>query len=149
MYKRQEKLGTDLSTLLPGTGDLPGETEYLRIPGLVDGSIVFHTRAILGYEVLAPGYEAKYEAGGVSGTLILITPEDAGPAPQFRERLSRFLPGFGQVEKDLFQADLPSGRLWLISREGFHLGVAGKMTREQAGEILSKVLKGFLVLRPQ
>ncbi|MGB3096942.1 MAG: DUF6599 family protein [Candidatus Deferrimicrobiaceae bacterium] len=134
-----EKLGTDLSTLLPGTGDLPRETEILRIPGLVDGSIVFHRRAILGYAVLAPGYEAKVAVPGTAGTLILITPEDAGPAPQFRERLSRFLPGFAQVEKDLFQADLPSGTLWLMFRDGFHFGVAGKMTREKASAVLSIV----------
>ena len=134
-----EKLGTDLSTLLPGTGDLPRETEILRIPGLVDGSIVFHRRAILGYEVLAPGYEAKVAVPGTAGTLILITPEDAGPAPQFLRKLSGSLPGFVRVGKEMARADLPSGTLWLISREGFHLGVAGKMTREKASAVLSIV----------
>lgn len=134
-----ESLGREVSALLPGTDDPPPETETLRIPGLVDGSLVFHRRAILGYEVLAPGYEAKYAIRGTSGTLVLITPEDAGPAPPFRERLSRFLPGFTQVEKELFRADLPSGTIWFMSRNGFHLGVAGKITRAQAGEILSKV----------
>jgi hypothetical protein len=132
-----EKLGTDLSALLSGTGDLPRETEILRIPGLVDGSIVFHRRALLGYEVLAPGYEAKYEAGGVSGTLILITAEDAGPAAQFFEKLSVALPGFSQVEKDLARADLPSGTLWLMSGNGFHFGLAGEVTREKASAVLS------------
>jgi hypothetical protein len=138
-----EKLGRELSDLLPGTGDPPRETETLRIPGLVDGSIVFHRRVLLGYEVLAPGYEAKYAVPGTSGTLVLITPEDAGPALQFQERLSDALPGFAQVEKDLVRADLPSGTLWLMSRNGFHFGVMGKMTREQAGEILSKVSQRF------
>ena len=144
-----EKLGRELSDLLPGTGDPPRETQALRIPGLVDGSIVFHKRALLGYEVLAPGYEAKVAVPGTSGTLVLITPEDAGPAPQFQEKLSDALPGFAQVEKDLARADLPSGTLWLMSRNGFHFGVMGKITQEQAGEILSKVLKGFLLLRRQ
>ena len=134
-----EKLGTDLSALLSGTGNLPGETEILRIPGLVEGSIVFHRRAILGYEVLAPGYEAKVAVPGTSGTLVLITPEDAGPAPQFLRKLSGSLPGFARGEKEMVRADLPSGTLWLISREGFHLGVEGKMTREKASAVLSIV----------
>ncbi len=138
-----EKLGKDLSALLPGTGDLPGETKYLRIPGLVDGSIVFQKRALLGYEVLAPGYEARYAAQGVTGTLILITPEDAGPAPQLLRKLSGALPGFTSAEEGLFRADLPSGTLWLMSRNGFHLGVAGKLTQEQAKEVLSSIASGL------
>jgi hypothetical protein len=136
-----EHLGREISALLPGTDDPPRETEILRIPGLVEGSLVFQRRAILGYDVLAPGYEAKYAVPGTSATLVLITPDDAGPAPRFRARLSRFLPGFAQIEKDLARADLPSGTLWLMSRDGFHFGVAGKIPRAQAGEILSKVLQ--------
>jgi hypothetical protein len=136
-----ENLGRGLSVLLSGTGDFPRETEILRIPGLVDGSIVFHRRALLGYEVLAPGYEAKYEAGGVSGTLILITPEDADPAVQFLEKLSVALPWFTRVEKDLARADLPSGTLWLMSLSGFHFGLAGEVTREKASAVLSIVAK--------
>jgi hypothetical protein len=134
-----ESLGREVSAFLPGTDDPPPETEALRIPGLVDGTLVFHRRAILGYEVLAPGYEAKVSVTGTSATLVLITPEDAGPAQQFRERLSRFLPGFASIEKDLARADLPSGTFWLMSRNGFHFGVAGKITGAQAGRILSKV----------
>jgi hypothetical protein len=134
-----ERLGRQVSALLPGTGDPPPETEALRIPGLVARSLVFHRRAILGYDALAPGYEAKYAVPGTSATLVLITPEDAGSAAQFRERISRSLPGYARMEKDLARADLPSGTLWLMSRNGFHFGVAGKITRAQAGEILSKV----------
>jgi len=136
-----EKLGRDLSTLLPGTGAPPRETEILRIPGLVDGTIVFHRRAILGVEALAPGYEAKYEAPGVAATLILIPPEDAVPAAQFRERLSRALPGLERVGEDLVRADLPTGTLWILSREGSHLGVAGKVTRHQAEEVLAMIAR--------
>jgi hypothetical protein len=138
-----EKLGRDLSDLLPGTGDPPRETQALRIPGLVEGSIVFHKRALLGYEVLAPGYEAKYEWQGTAGTLILITPEDAGHAPQLLRKLSGALPGFTSAEEGLFRADLPSGTLWLMSRNGFHFGVAGKLTQEQAKGILSAVSNGL------
>jgi len=134
-----ESLGREVSALLPGTDDPPPETEALRVPGLVDGSLVFHRRAILGYEILAPGYEAKYAVPGTSATLVLITPEDAGPVPQFRERLSRSLPGFAPIEKDLARADLPSGTLWLMSRNGFHFGVAGKLGKERALPILHEM----------
>ncbi len=137
--KHLEKLGRDLSGILPGTGDPPPETQALRIPGLVDGSVVFHRRALLGYEGLAPGYEGKYESKGISGILILIDARDSGPAPQFREKLSGALPGFTSSEEGLFRADLPSGTLWLISRDGFHLGTSGKLAREQAKEILSRM----------
>lgn len=134
-----ESLGREISALLPGTDDPPRETEALRIPGLVDGSVVFHRRALLGYEVLAPGYEAKYSAEGTAGTLILITPADAGPFPQFQEKLSRSLPGFARVEKELFRADLLSGTLWLMSQNGFTFGLSGKMPRAQAEGVLTKV----------
>jgi hypothetical protein len=134
-----ERLGRDVSALLPGTGDPPPETEALRVPGFVDRSLVFHQRAILGYEVLAPGYEAKYAIPGTSATLVLITPEDAGPAAQFRERLSRSLPGYAPIEKDLVRADLPSGTLWLMSRNGFYFGVAGKLGKERALPILHEM----------
>ncbi len=134
-----ESLGRAVSSILPGTGDSPPETDVLRIPGFVDGSIVFHRRAILGYEVLAPGYEAKYAIPGTSGTLVLIMAEDTGPAPQFQGVLSQFLPGFSGIGKDLFRADLPSGTLWLMFRGGYRIGVEGRMSREQAGEVLSKM----------
>jgi hypothetical protein len=132
-----ENLGWELSDLLPGTGDPPPETQALRIPGLVHGSIVFHKRALLGYEVLAPGYEAKYEEGGISATLILIGSEDVGPAQAYRDRLSASLPGFVQDDDGTIRADLPPGTLWLFSRNGFHIGAAGRMTRAQAEKILS------------
>ncbi len=134
-----ENLGREISGLLSGTGDPPPETEALRVPDLVDGTIVFHRRAILGFEALAPGYEAKYVAPGIEGTLILITPEDAGSAVQFQQRLSRALPGAARVDNDLVRADLPSGTLWILSRKGFHLGMAGRVTRDQAEGVLSKV----------
>jgi hypothetical protein len=136
-----ENLGRDLSDLLPGTGDPPPETLALRIPGLVEGSVVFHKRALLGYEVLAPGYEAKYEEGGISGTLILIDAEDVGPAPQFLRKLSGALPGFARLEEGLIRADLPSGTLWIRFRERDPIGIAGKVTREQAEAVILQVAK--------
>src|SRR3990170_2691598 len=138
-----ENLGRDLSDLLPGTGDPPPETQALRIPGLVEGAVVFHRRAILGYEVLAPGYEAKYEAGGISGALILIDAEDAGPAPQFLRKLSGALPGFARLEEGVIRADLPSGTLWLRFRERYLIGMAGKVTRDQAEAVILHVAKGL------
>lgn len=131
------QLGREISALLPGTGDPPRETETFRIPGLVDGSVVFHRRAILGYEALAPGYEARHEMRGTSGTLILLLSDDTGSASQFHERLSVSLPGFARADQDLFRADLPSGTLWLLSRNGYHLGYAGKANRTHAEAILS------------
>jgi hypothetical protein len=134
-----ENLGRDISDLLPGTGDPPREAQVLEVPGHVDGTIIFARRALLGYEVLAPGYESKYSAQGITGNLVLITPEDSGPAPQFLDKLSGTLPGFARVDEEMVRADLPSGTLWLLSREGFFIGVAGKMTRERAGAVLSIV----------
>ena len=136
-----ENLGRDLSDLLPGTGDPPPETQAMHIPGLVDGSIVFHKRALLGHEVLAPGYEAKYETGAISGALILIDAEDAGPAPQFLRKLSGALPGFARLEEELIRVDLPSGTLWLRFRERYLIGMAGKVTREQAEAVMLQVAK--------
>jgi hypothetical protein len=136
-----ETLGREISGILPGTGDPPRETEALRVPGLVDGTIVFHRRAILGIEALAPGFEAKYTAPGVAATLILISPQDAGPAAQVRERISRVLPRLERIREDLVRADLPTGTLWVLSHGGYHLGVAGMVTRDQAEEVLAKIAR--------
>ena len=138
-----KSLGRELSALLPGTDDPPPETKALRIAGLVDGSVVFHRRALLGYEALAPGYEAKYESEGISATLILIDEKDVGPTSQFLEKLSGALPEFASVENGLFRMDIPSGTLWIIFRDGYYLGAAGKMTQEQAGKIIAAISNGL------
>jgi len=71
---------------------------------------VFHRRALLGYEALAPGFVKKLQGA---------------------------IPGFSPAGEDRYRADLPSGTLWLLSRERYHLGLAGKATRAQAEAILS------------
>jgi hypothetical protein len=39
----------------------------------------------------------------------------------------------------MVRADLPSGTVWLMSRNGFHFGLAGKVKREKASAVLSIV----------
>lgn len=134
-----ERLGRDLCALLPGSGEFPWEAEALRIPGAAEGPVVFHRRALLGYETLAPGFEARYEDAGFSGKVLLIAAEDAGAAPDFAKKLPGVLPGFAPAGEDLVRADLPFGTLWLLSRERYHLGLAGKATRAQAQAILSEL----------
>ncbi len=131
-----ERLGKDLAALLPGSASFPREAEALRIPGSAPGPVAFHRRAMLGYEALAPGFEARIDDGEVSGRILLISGEDVGPASLFRKRLSKSLPGFSSAGGDIFRADLPSGTLWLLSRSGYQLGFVGKATRAQAEAIL-------------
>lgn len=134
-----ERLGRELCALLPGSGEFPRETEALRVPGAAggEGPVVFHRRALLGYEALAPGFETRYEDAEFSGKILLIRAEDAGPAPGFVRKLQGVLPGFSPAGENLYRADLPSGTLWLLSRESYHLGLAGKATLPQARAILS------------
>jgi len=136
-----ESLGRELSVLLPGTDDPPREAEALRIPGSVQRPVIFHRRALLGYVTLAPGFESRIDGGTVSGRILLFTAEDVGPAPGFLEKLAGELPGFSPAGGGYYRADLPSGTLWLLSRERYHLGFLGKSTRTQAEAILSDLDK--------
>lgn len=132
-----ELLGRDLSALLPGSGEFPPEAAALQVPGAVEGPVVFHRRALLGYESLAPGFEARYEDAEFSGKILLIRAEDAGPSTDLVGKLKGVLPGFAPAGGGLHRADLPFGTLWLLSRERYHLGLAGKATRARAEAILS------------
>jgi len=78
---------------VPGKGDPPAETLAFRIPGVVPGTTVYQKRAILGDERLAPGFEAKFDAGGVPWTLLLLLPKGSGKGGAL-ERLTA-LPGLG------------------------------------------------------
>jgi len=143
-----ERLGRDLAAHLPGTGAFPRETEVLRIPGSMQGPVVFHRRAALGYEALAPCFEAKIDDGKISGRLLLLTDEDVGSRSALFEKLKRELPGFSLEGRGYSRASLASGTLWLLSRERYHLGFAGKTTREQAEAILTAVdNRASLILR--
>ena len=59
------RLGHDAARFLPGRWDPPPETEILKVSGLVPATVVYHKKALLGYEGLAPGYEAKVESDWV------------------------------------------------------------------------------------
>jgi len=143
-----QRLGRDLATLLPGTGEFPRETEVLRLPGLTQGPVAFHRRAVLGYEALAPCFEARIDDGKISGRILLFTAEDVGPAPVFFEKLRRELPRFSQISGGISRASLTSGTLWILSREGYHLGFAGKTIRAQAETILTDLdNRAALILR--
>lgn len=131
------RMGRDLAGLLPGRGDFPREAEVLRIPGSAQGPVIFHRRTLLGYESLAPGFEARIDDGKISGRILLFTAEDVGPAPGFLEKLARELPRFSPAGGGYSRAVLPSGTLWILSRDRYHLGLTGKATRAQAEAILS------------
>lgn len=132
-----ERMGRDLTGLLPGRGDFPWESEVLRIPGSAPGPVIFHRRALFGYGSLAPGFEARIDDGKISGRILLFTAEDVGPAPGFLENLARELPRFSPAGGGYSRAVLPSGTLWILSRDRYHLGLMGKATRAQAEAILS------------
>jgi len=132
-------LGRSLLEILPGTGDPPPEARALKRAGAVEGIVVFHRRALLGYEALAPGFEAKVREPGGGGTIFLAAPGETGPPKTFLSRLSAALPGFAPVGEGLYRADLPSGTLWLLFRGGYCLGMAGRVDRAFAESILARV----------
>ena len=138
-----EKLGRDLSGILPGTGDPPPETQALRIPGLVDGTIVFHRRAILGFESLAPGYEAKVHVGERSVTVVLLPPDGRDGKARPVGSMARELPVWEKMDSGHFRASLPTGTLWLSAIGDHYVGVAGRLGRDEAMPILW-VLEGRL-----
>lgn len=131
------RLGEELAARLPGTGRFPREADALRIPGSAPGPVVFHRRALLGYEALAPGFEARFDDGKISGRILLFMAEDIGPVSGFLDRLARELPEFAPSEEGYHRAALSAGTLRLLSRERYHVGFVGKATRRQAEAILA------------
>jgi hypothetical protein len=136
---REELLALGRAVLgnLPGKGDPPAETLAFRIPGVVPGTIVYQKRAILGDERLSPGFEAKLDAGGVQGTLLVILPTGTGKGGAF-ERLAA-LPGWTGDGPGVYRADLPRGPAWFSARGSRILGVAGKLSRTDALDLLKKM----------
>jgi hypothetical protein len=133
-------LGRAVLGILPGKGDPPEETLAFRISGVVPGTIVYQKRAILGEERLSPGYEAKFDAGGVQGTLLLILQAGTGKGRAL-ERLAT-LPGWTGDGPGVYRADLPRGPAWFSVRGNRVLGVAGKLPRAHALELLNKMNEG-------
>ena len=134
---RSRKDVTDLATavaaLLPGIGSPPEEARILSgFSGTIPGSVIYQKRAMLGYECLAPGFEARRSPPPDRIRLLLI-PAGAERLP----RISHDLPGFREFSGSLYRADLPSGPLWLSRTAGCLTGVAGELPREEAERILT------------
>jgi hypothetical protein len=110
------------------------------LPGRVTGSVLYQKRAMLGYECLAPGFEARFSLPGASGHILLLPPLAAGDAAR-QARLSRELPGYAAVTPALSRAVLPSGTLWLSRAGVCVVAVAGKLSREQAEPILETLAR--------
>ena len=98
----------------------------------IAGSVIYQKRAMLGYECLAPGFEARRSPPPDRVRLLLI-PAGAERLP----RISHDLPGFREFSGSLYRADLPSGPLWLSGTGGCLTGVAGELPREEAERILA------------
>ena len=122
---------------LPGKGDPPAETLAFRIPGVVPGTTVYQKRAMLGDERLSPGFEAKFDADGIRGTLLLILQAGTGKGGAL-ERLAT-LPGWTGDGPGMFRADFPRGPAWFFVRGDRVLGVAGELPRARALEWLDKM----------
>jgi hypothetical protein len=130
-------IATEIVALLPGSGAPPEEARALDgLPGRVSGSILYQKRAMLGYECLAPGFEAKFSTASSSGHYLLLPPAAGGGSGR-KARLARELPGYREVNPALFNAQIPSGDLWMTPEGGCVIAVAGKISRSLAEPLLS------------
>jgi len=130
-------ISSEIVALIEGSGAPPEEARALDgLPGRVSGSILYQKRAMLGYECLAPGFEAKFSTASSSGHYLLLPPAADGAAGR-RARLARELPGYREVHATLSGAQIPSGNVWITPEGGCILAVAGKISRDQAEPLLS------------
>jgi hypothetical protein len=130
-------IASKIVALLPGSGAPPEEARVLDgLPGRISGSILYQKRAMLGYECLAPGFEAKFSTASSSGHYLLLPSAADGGAGR-KARLARELPGYREVNPTLFNAQIPSGNLWMTPEGGCVIAVAGKISRDQAEPLLS------------
>ena len=130
-------IASEIIALLPGSGSPPEEARALDdLPGRVSGSILYQKRAMLGYECLAPGFEAKFSTASSSGHYLLLPPAADGGSGR-KARLARELPAYREVNPALFNAQIPSGNVWITSEGGCVLAVAGKISRSLAEPLLS------------
>jgi hypothetical protein len=136
---RNEVIGiaSEIVALIEGSGAPPEEARALDgLPGRVPGSILYQKRAMLGYECLAPGFEAKFSTAGASGRYLFLPPAADGGSGR-KARLARELPAYREVNAALSGAQIPSGNLWMTSEGGCVIAVAGKISRDQAEALLS------------
>lgn len=133
-----------VSDALEGPAGPPPESAVVTIASAVRRTTVYQKRAILGYESLAPGYEARFQAGEISGTVLFIEPRRADGGLPLPDALARELPKFESVSPGLFRAELASSTLWLVSEQGLYAGAAaGRLTREQAEPILDELRRNL------
>jgi len=132
-------IASEIVALIKGSGVPPEEARALDdLPGRVSGSIHYQKRAMLGYECLAPGFEAKFSTASSSGHYLLLPPAADGGAAR-KARLARELPGYREVNPTLRNVQTPSGNMWMISEGGCVLAVAGKIPGDQVGPLLSSL----------
>ena len=134
-------ISSEVVALLPGSGSPPEEAKALDgVPGRVPGSILYQKRAMLGYECLAPGFEAKFSTPSLSGRCLLL-PRAADGGSARKARLARELPEYREVNAALSGARIPSGDLWMAPEGGCVVAVAGKISREEAEPFLSSLAR--------
>lgn len=132
-------LARDVAAVLPGDGAAPAEAGILeRFPARIRGTVIYQKRAMLGYECLAPGFEARFEAAEGSGRVVLLPPAAEGTEARL-SRLSRELPGHSEAGPGFFRAKLPSGTLWIFPSGDCVVGVAGGQGGAEARRILEKL----------
>jgi hypothetical protein len=119
---------------MPGTAEPPPGASVVAIPSAIPGTLIYQRKAMLGFEPLAPGFEARFVDGQLAGRAIFI--EGDGAATRLRDRLAKGMPGFRAVGEGEWSAALPQGTLHLKAVAQGAVGVVGKMTRGQAGPIL-------------
>ncbi|MBP2678552.1 MAG: hypothetical protein H6Q82_1617 [Deltaproteobacteria bacterium] len=130
-------ISSEIVALIKGSGAPPEEARALDgLPGTVSGSILYQKRAMLGYECLSPGFEAKFSTTAASGHYLLLPPAADGGSGR-RARFARELPAYREVNPALSAARIPSGNVWMTSEGGCVLAVAGKIDERQAEPLLS------------
>ena len=130
-------ISREVVSRLEGSAAPPEEAKVLDgLPGRVSGSILYQKRAMLGYECLAPGFEARFSTAASSGHYLLLPPAADGAAGRMA-RLARELPGYREASAGLSGAQIPSGNVWIASEGGCVIAVAGKFSREKAEPLLS------------
>jgi hypothetical protein len=130
-------IASEIVALLPGSGSPPEEARALDdLPGRVAGSILYQKRAMLGYECLAPGFEAKFSTASSSGHYLFLPPAADGGSGR-KARFARELPAYREVNPALSGAQIPSGNLWMTSEGGCVIAVGGKISRSLAEPLLS------------
>jgi len=130
-------IASEIVALLPGSGAPPEEAAAMNgLPGIVSGSVLYQKRAMLGYECLAPGFEARFSTAAAAGHYLLLPPATDGGGRR-KARLARELPGYREVGAALSGARIPSGELWMAPVGGCVVAVAGRVPRSLAEPLLS------------